>query len=102
VGLETRGRSKKKRNSSNDEYKKEKEKKMNRKHSIISKIRAKAKSVDPAIQLEGDLNHVYVSEYAGSPNGALSGKFWEICWDSVNSDVYINTDGSTAWVKVID
>ena len=75
---------------------------MNRPFSILSKIRAKARSIDPGFQFDSLMGHVHASEYNGSPNGALTGRLFELCWDYTNSDVYINTNGATAWTKIID
>jgi len=40
---------------------------------------------------------VLVSGYDGSPNGALSATKGSLCIDTTNADLYINTNGTTAW-----
>lgn len=37
---------------------------------------------------------------AGSPNGVLSGVQGTLCWDTVGSTLYVNTDGGTTWVAL--
>lgn len=73
---------------------------MDRKHHIISLIRTKAKGL--GVQLEADLNHMQVCEYSATPNAAVTGRLFELCYDYTNDDVYINTDGATAWTKILD
>lgn len=36
----------------------------------------------------------------GSPNTSVTAPIGTLCWDYTNSDSYINTDGSTTWVKI--
>jgi len=40
---------------------------------------------------------VFVTGYDGSPNGALTASKGSLCVDVTNADLYINTDGTTAW-----
>ena len=35
--------------------------------------------------------------YGATPNAAVTAPIGTLCWDTVNEDAYINTDGSTAW-----
>jgi hypothetical protein len=42
----------------------------------------------------------HVSTQAGVPTQA--GKLLELNYDSTNNDVYVNTDGSTTWLKILD
>ena len=42
----------------------------------------------------------HVSTTAGVP--AQAGVLLEFCWDSVNSDIYVNNNGSTGWSKIVD
>ena len=38
--------------------------------------------------------------YGATPNGAVTAPIGTLCWDTVGGDAYINTDGSTTWVKI--
>lgn len=42
------------------------------------------------------------AKYDGSPNTALTAPKGSLCWDYTNSDMYVNTDGATAWTKIVD
>lgn len=72
--------------------------------SIRTKIKAKGKAIAVAAGVnvfnEGIVNGRYVRTKAGVPSEA--GNLWELCYDSTNNDVYINTDGSTTWAKIGD
>ena len=46
---------------------------------------------------KGDPN---VLLYGATPNAAVTAPIGTLCWDTVNENAYINTDGSTTWVKI--
>ena len=70
--------------------------------SIKTSMKAKMRSVDRPGNIGIIAAAKYVSKYDGSPNGALTGELLELCWDYTNSDIYINTDGGTTWVRVVN
>lgn len=37
---------------------------------------------------------------ADTPNGNETAPQGTLCWDSTNSNVWVNTDGSTTWVQL--
>lgn len=65
-------------------------------------MKAKMRSVDRPGNISILAASKYNYDYDGSPNGALTGELLGLCWDYTNSDIYINTNGATAWSKVVD
>lgn len=68
--------------------------------SMKSKMVAKARSVASGANISLIMGSKLDRTKAGAPTEA--GKLLELCWDSTNSDVYINTDGGTTWAKIVD
>jgi uncharacterized membrane protein len=70
--------------------------------SVRSLIKKKMRSLakDANIGLINGARHV--TSYGATPNAAITGKVGELCYDTVNDDVYVCTDGATAWTKIFD
>ncbi len=66
----------------------------------LMKKKAKGVDVHADISVIDHSRHNYA--YDGSPDGALTGELLALCWDYTNSDIYINTDGATAWSKIVN
>ena len=43
-----------------------------------------------------------VSTYGATPNAAVTAKLGALCLDTATEDIYINTDGASAWTKIVD
>ncbi len=70
--------------------------------SLRTKMKAKLRSLDRPGNIAILEASRYNYEYDGSPNGALTGEILGLCWDYTNSDLYINTDGGTTWVRILN
>lgn len=46
------------------------------------------------------IGHPNCIVYTATPNAAVTAPKGTFCWDKTNSNVYVNTDGATAWTQI--
>ena len=68
--------------------------------SVRTKIKAKMRTLDKKANVSIVEASKMIRTKAGVPS--TTGVLGELCYDSTNDDVYINTDGSTTWTKIFD
>ena len=70
--------------------------------SIRSLMRHKARSVDIHADLTLYNNAKHITQYSATPNAVITMPLGSLCWDYGGEDIYINTDGASAWSKIVD
>lgn len=70
--------------------------------SIRTRMKAHARTDDIGANISIVDGAREIIEYGATPNAAVTANLWALCIDTATSDVYINTDGATAWSKILD
>jgi hypothetical protein len=70
--------------------------------SIRTRMKAHMRTMDIHANISIVDRAKHVSEYGATPNAAVTAPLGALCIDTATSDIYINTDGASAWSKFCD